>query len=320
MSCFVTGAYGLLGSWLVRALIQRGDRVTVLRRDRPARSALGVMGLEHDVAVVDGDIRDGRLLDRVLGEYEVDTVFHLAAQTLVPTANASPTATFEANIAGTWTVLEAARLHQVPRTIVASSDKAYGDHDRLPYVEDLPLQPRYPYDTSKAAADMLSRSYWHTWGLPVAVTRCANLYGGGDLNRSRLVPEVVAAVLGGRRPVIRSDGSPRRDFLYVEDAVSAYLALADAMADGRGHGEAFNVGTGVPVSVLELVEAICRVGETDLEPDIRGSGTPSGEIDEQYLDAGRLRALVGWEPAITLDDGLRRTLDWYRKHPDVLPA
>ncbi|HMJ02098.1 MAG TPA: NAD-dependent epimerase/dehydratase family protein [Conexibacter sp.] len=231
-SVFVTGAYGLLGSWLTRALVARGDRVTVLRRDRAPRSALLLDGVEQAVDVVHGDLNDPGLVARALGEYEVDTVFHLAAQTIVGTANRSPVETFESNVRGTWTLLEACRLHGIERVLVAASDKAYGASATLPYREDHPLEPRHPYDVSKAATDLIARSYWHTFGLPIAVTRFANLYGGGDLNRSRLVPEAVAAALAGRAPVIRSDGTPERDFLYVEDAVDAYLRLCDALDEG----------------------------------------------------------------------------------------
>jgi CDP-glucose 4,6-dehydratase len=316
----VTGAYGLLGSWLVRGLLERGDRVTVLRRDRPPRSGLGMMGLEGDVAVVEGDIRDASVISRAIGEYEVDTVYHLAAQTLVQVANRSATSTFESNIEGTWTVMECVRNHGVPRTIVASSDKAYGPHDTLPYQEHFALQPRYPYDVSKAATDLIARSYWHTFGVPVAVTRCANLYGGGDLNFSRLVPEVVRAVLAGRRPIIRSDGSPERDYLYVEDAVGAYLAITDALDAGRAAGEAFNAGSGRPLAVLDLVRAISKAADRDIEPDIQGTGTPSGEIDRQYVDTTKIRDRCGWSPVVDLDDGLRRTIDWYRAHPEVLAS
>jgi CDP-glucose 4,6-dehydratase len=224
-SVFVTGAYGLLGSWLVKRLVEQDARVTVLRRDLVGASALVLEGTERRVTVVQGDICDPRLVERALAEHEVDTVFHLAAQTIVAIANAAPLSTFETNIRGTWTVLEACRHVGVARVIVAASDKAYGASDRLPYREELALQPRHPYDVSKAATDMLARSYWHTFGLPVAVTRFANLYGGGDLHRSRLVPEAALAAIAGRRPVIRSDGTPVRDFLYVEDAVAAYLAI-----------------------------------------------------------------------------------------------
>jgi CDP-glucose 4,6-dehydratase len=318
-SVFVTGGYGLLGTWLVRALVDRGDRVVVLRRDDPSASALRLEGLEERCEVVPGDVCDGPALERALGDYEVDTAFHLAAQTLVGTANRSPVPTFEVNIRGTWTLLEACRRMEVERVVVAASDKAYGDHDELPYREDFALRPRFPYDVSKAATDMIARSYFHTYGLPVAVTRFANLYGGGDLNFSRLVPEAVAAVLQGRRPVIRSDGSPERDFLYVEDAAAAYLAIADALGDGAA-GEAFNAGAGEPRSVLDVVKAVCSVAGTEVDPDIQGAGVPAGEIDRQYVDAGKLRELTGWQPQVELEEGVRRTIEWYRAHSEVLPA
>lgn len=317
-STFVTGASGLLGSWLVRALLARGDRVTILQRDRAPRSALALDGLLDAVDVVHGDLNDAGLVARALGEYEVDTVFHLAAQTIVPTANRSPLATFESNVRGTWTLLEACRLHGAERVLVAASDKAYGASATLPYREDQPLDPRYPYDVSKAATDMIARSYWHTFGLPVAVTRFANLYGGGDLNRSRLIPEAIGAALAGRAPEIRSDGTPERDFLYVEDAVAAYLLLCDALDDGAARGEAFNAGGGTPHAVRDVVARICAIAGTDVEPDVRGSGTPAGEIDRQYVDPAKLRALTGWTARVPLDEGLRRTVDWYRAHPQAL--
>jgi CDP-glucose 4,6-dehydratase len=314
----VTGAYGLLGGWLTAALVEGGARVTVVRRDEQPRSALVLTGLEAWVDVVHGDICTEGLVERALAEYEVDTVFHLAAQTIVPTANRSPVSTFETNIRGTWTLLEACRRHGAERVVVASSDKAYGAHDELPYREDYALQPVYPYDVSKAATDLIARSYWHTWGVPVAVTRFANLYGGGDVNGSRLVPEAVAAALAGRAPVVRSDGSPERDFLYVEDAVDAYLAIGDALGRGDGRGEAFNAGGGRPHRVLDVVRLICRLAGTEVEPDVRGQGTPAGEIDRQWVDATKLRALTGWAPKIELEDGLRRTIAWYRAHPAAL--
>jgi len=319
-STFVTGGYGLLGSWLVRALLERGDRVVVLRRDRTPRSALVLGDLERRVDVVHGDITEPGLVARALGEYEVDTVFHLAAQTIVPTANRSPVATFETNVRGTWLLLEACRLHGAARVVVAASDKAYGPSDALPYREDHPLQPRHPYDVSKAATDLIARCYWHTYGLPVAVTRFANLYGGGDLNRSRLVPEAVAAALAGRPPVIRSDGTPERDFLYVEDAVAAYLLLADALDDPAAgvRGEAFNAGSGRPHAVRDVVALICEIAGADVVPDVRGRGTPAGEIDRQWVDAGKLRAATGWAPRVDLREGLERTVAWCRAHPEAL--
>ncbi len=326
-SVFVTGGSGLLGSWLVRALVARGDRVVVLARDRTPRSALALDPVADAVGAVHGDLNEPGLVARALGEYEVDTVFHLAAQTIVGTANRSPLATFESNVRGSWTLLEACRLHGAARVVVAASDKAYGASATLPYREDQPLDPRYPYDVSKAATDLIARSYWHTFGLPVAVTRFANLYGGGDLNRSRLIPEAIGAALAGRAPVIRSDGTPERDFLYVEDAVEAYLLLADALdgddPDPAAHprsarGEAFNAGGGAPHAVRDVVARICAIAGTDVEPDVRGTGTLAGEIDRQYVDTAKLRALTGWEPRVGLDEGLRRTVDWYRAHPQAL--
>ena len=317
-SAFVTGAYGLLGTSLVRALVHDGVEVTVLRRDATPRSALVLEGLEAQVNVVTGDLVGAGVVERALGEYEVDSVFHLAAQTIVGTANRSPASTWDTNLRGTWTVLEACRLHPVARVVVAASDKAYGQHAELPYREDFALQPRYPYDVSKAATDLIARSYWHTYELPVATTRFANLYGGGDTNRSRLVPEAIDAALAGRRPVIRSDGTPERDFLYVDDAVTAYLQIAAALGGDGARGEAFNAGGGEPHAVREVVERICAIAGTDVEPDIRGTGTPAGEIDRQYVDTTKLRELTGWQPEVGLDEGLRRTVAWYREYPTAL--
>ncbi|MEA2211144.1 MAG: hypothetical protein QOF83_1092 [Solirubrobacteraceae bacterium] len=314
----VTGAHGLLGAWLVIALLQARVRVVVVRRDVPVATGLGLMGLEDRVSTVSGDICAPGLIERVLGEYEVDSVFHLAAQTLVGTANRAPLETFETNIRGTWLLLEACRRHSVESVIVASSDKAYGPAERLPYTEDQALGPRYPYDVSKAAADLIARSYWHTYGLPVAVTRCANLYGGGDLNPSRLIPEAIDAALAGRPPVIRSDGSPERDFLYVEDAAAAYLALWRAVLAGQGRGEAFNAGGGKPHRVGDVVALICGLVGTGVAPDVRGQGVPHGEIDRQWVDATKLRELTGWRPEVGLEEGLRRSIDWYRRHPQAL--
>ena len=311
-SVLVTGAHGLLGSWLVGALLEAGARVVAVRRDEPAINGLALLGLSDRVDVVHGDICSDGLIARALNEYDVDSVFHLAAHTLVGTANHAPLSTFETNIRGTWLVLEACRLHGVQRVIVASSDKAYGRHDELPYLESLSLQPIYPYDVSKAAADLLARSYWHTFELPVAVTLFANLYGGADTNRSRLIPEAVCAALEGRPPVIRSDGSPERDFLYVEDAVRAYLAIWEALGRGEGRGEAFNAGGGTPHRVGDVVELICSLAGTGVRPEIRGRGVPHGEIDRQWVDCSKLTGLTGWQPQLSLQDGLRRTIDWYR--------
>ena len=316
---FVTGAFGLLGSWLVKALLRDGARPTVLKRDLVTVSALELEGTDRRVNVVAGDICDGALLERALSEYEVDSVFHLAAQTIVGVAHTSPASTFDTNIRGTWTLLEACRRVGVERVVVAASDKAYGAHDQLPYREDFALLPRHPYEVSKAATDMIARSYWHTFELPVAVTRLANLYGGGDLNLSRLVPECALAALEGRRPVIRSDGTLERDFLYVEDAVDAYLAIWRLLGDGRGAGEAFNAGGDRPHSVLEVVGLTCKAAGTGVEPDVRGTGTPPGEITRQWVDSTKLRTMSGWAPQLTLEAGLLRTVQWYREYLRELP-
>jgi CDP-glucose 4,6-dehydratase len=317
-SVLVTGGDGLLGSWLCAALVARGASVVVIRRDEPAAPGLELLGVADRVSTVRGDICEEGLIARTLNEYEVSSVFHLAAQTLVTTANRSPRSTFETNIRGTWMLLEDCRVHGVSSVVVASSDKAYGRQPELPYREQQPLVPSYPYDVSKAAADLIARSYWHTFELPVAVTRFANLYGGGDTNRSRLVPETVAAALCGRAPVIRSDGSPERDFLYVEDAVAAYLAIWEAVLDGRGCGEAFNAGGGDPHRVRDVVQLICRLAGSGVEPEIRGAGVPHGEIDRQYVDAAKLRELTGWQPRVGLEQGLRMTIEWYRSNPRAL--
>jgi CDP-glucose 4,6-dehydratase len=313
-SVLVTGAYGLVGSWLVKSLLEHGAHVVTVQRDQPAVSSLALLGLEDRVDVVHGDICGDGLLARALAEYEVDTVFHLAAQTLVGTALRAPVSTFETNIRGTWLLLEACRAQGVARVLVASSDKAYGRHQTLPYTEDHALRPVYPYDVSKAACDLLARSYWHTFGLPVAVTRFANVYGGADTNRSRLIPEAVCAAIAGAAPIIRSDGSPERDFLYVEDAVNAYLAIWSALGRGEARGEAFNAGGGKPHSVRDVVALVCRLAGSSVQADIRGEGTPPGEIDRQWLDATKLRELTGWRPSVELEEGLRRTIDWYREH------
>jgi CDP-glucose 4,6-dehydratase len=320
VNALVTGARGFAASWLARALLENGSEVTSLDREGFSPSGLELQGIADDVNDVVGDLRDQELMLGLLRDNSIDAVFHLAAQAIVGDANASPIPTFQTNIEGSWVVLEACREARVELVVVASSDKAYGPHEQLPYTEDSALQPVFPYDVSKAATDLIARSYWHTYGLPVAVTRFANLYGGGDGNFSRLIPETVTAVLDGRRPLIRSDGSPERDFLYVEDAASAYLAVADALASGRAGGEAFNAGWGRPHPVREVVDLICELGPNDVEPDYRGAGKPSGEIDRQYLDSTKIREQIGWQPKVELWDGIQRTLDWYGAHPEVRPV
>jgi CDP-glucose 4,6-dehydratase len=316
----VTGGHGFVASHLARALLERGDTVTVLDLAPPRLSGLALQGIESEVESIGADLRDARLVGATLDAGGFDVVFHLAAQTLVGPAMSDPTATFESNVRGTWTLLEACRHADVPAVVVASSDKAYGPHEELPYREDFPLRPASPYEASKAAADAIALSYAPAYGLPVAVTRFANIYGGGDLNFSRLVPEAIAAVLEGRRPAIRSDGSPQRDFLYVDDAIAAYLAIEHEVgAGGPAAGEAFNAGGERPHSVAEVLEEIAEVSGRRVEPEYHGTGSPAGEIDRQYVDSAKLRALTGWRPKIELQEGLRRTLEWYRVNPEARP-
>jgi CDP-glucose 4,6-dehydratase len=318
-AALVTGGRGFVGAWLLRGLLERGvDAISFDVEGESGRpSGPELLGIERDVADVRGDLRDAADVARALDEGEVDAVFHLAAQTIVGSAAGAPAETFDVNVRGTWTVLEACRERGVRSVIVASSDKAYGAHEELPYREHFALQPTAPYEASKSAADLIARSYWHSYGLPVAVTRFANIYGGGDLNFSRLIPEAVSAAVDGRAPVIRSDGSPVRDFLYVEDAVGAYLAIADALDRDEVRGEAFNAGGERPYTVGEVVELIAMLSGSGVEPDIRGTGNPDGEIDRQYVDATKIRELVGWTPQVSLEEGLRRTIEWYREHPEA---
>lgn len=317
----VTGGHGFAASHLARALLERGDAVTVLDLGSPRVSGLALQGIDGEVELVEADLRDETRVGATVESSEFDVVFHLAAQTLVGPASADPAATFETNVRGTWTLLEACRRADVPAVIVASSDKAYGPSEELPYREEMRLRPASPYEASKAAADAIALSYWPAFGLPVAVSRFANIYGGGDLNFSRLVPEAIAAVLEGRRPAIRSDGSPERDLLYVEDAVAAYLAIERTVgAGGPAAGEAFNAGGERPYSVAEVLEAIAEVSGTGLEPEYQGTGNPAGEIDRQYVDSTKLRELTSWRPEVELRDGLARTLEWYRVHPEALPG
>jgi CDP-glucose 4,6-dehydratase len=320
----VTGAHGFVASHLARALLEGGDAVRVLDRPDPRladvggprRSSLDLLGLRDEVELAEGDLRDADAVTAAVAG--CDSVFHLAAQTIVGVARRSPVETLEVNVRGAWNVFEACRDHGVARVVFASSDKAYGSSPELPYTEDFPLRAAYPYDASKAAADIIARSYASAYEVPLAVTRFANIYGGGDLNFSRLIPETVVAVLDGRPPQIRSDGSPERDFLHVDDAVSAYLAIAEVLAGKEARGEAFNAGGERPHSVREVVDLIA-VG-SGVEPEYLGDGTPDGEIDRQYVDSTKLRELTGWRPQVELADGLARTLDWYRSNPEARPV
>jgi CDP-glucose 4,6-dehydratase len=308
----VTGASGFIGGWLVDRLVAHGAAVVCLVRDAVPRSPVLRPPLSERVTVVRGDVRDQALLERALGEYEIATAFHLAAQTLVPIANQNPVSTLDTNVAGTWALLEACRRSpRVAQIVIASSDKAYGAHDVLPYDEATPLRARHPYDVSKACADLIAQSFAQTFGLPIAITRFGNCYGGGDWNPSRLVPGTIRAALRGERPSLRSDGRFVRDWLYVEDAAEAYLLLAEALAARPAlAGEAFNFSLEAPLSVLDLVRRILAVMGSDLEPIVRGEATH--EIPAQSLSAARAREVLGWSPRFSLDEGLARTVAWYR--------
>ena len=309
---FVTGATGLLGSWLVKRLVDLEADVVCLVRDWIPQSQLHRGGLLEKVKTVRGDVRERGVLERVLGEYEIDTVFHLAAQTIVGIANRNPVSTFETNVAGTWSLLEACRRSPaVKQIVVASSDKAYGDQEQLPYQETMPLAGRHPYDVSKSAADLITQAYASTYRIPVVVTRCGNFYGGGDLNWSRIVPGTIRSVLRGRRPVIRSDGRHIRDYLYIEDGAAAYTFLAEHLAENRELiGDAFNFSIEQPMSVLQLTELILEGMGSDLRPDVRDEAV--NEIRRQYLSAAKVRETLGWRPLFSLEQGLDITIDWYR--------
>jgi CDP-glucose 4,6-dehydratase len=309
---FVTGASGLLGSWLVQRLLRAGADVVCLVRDWVPQSELVRGGVLDNVKVVRGDVCDRETVERALGEYEIDTVIHLAAQTIVGIANRNPVSTFESNVAGTWTLLEACRRSpKISSVVVASSDKAYGEHEQLPYNEDAPLVGRHPYDVSKSCADLIAQAYASTYDLPVAITRCGNLYGGGDLNWNRIVPGTIRSVLRGQQPVVRSDGQFVRDYFYVEDGAAANMSLAERLAsDASLKGHAFNFSNETQVTVLELVERILKSMDSDLEPEVRNEAV--NEIRRQYLSAEKARTVLDWRPLFTLDEGLRATIAWYR--------
>jgi len=307
----VTGATGLVGSWVVKRLRALQADVVCLVRDWVPQSELVMSHQLDQVKVVRGDVRDQALLERALGEYEIDTVIHLAAQTIVPIAARNPISTFESNIGGTWTLLEACRRSPLVKQVVtASSDKAYGDHDGRSYDEDTPLKGRHPYDASKSCADLIAQSYASVFEVPVAITRCGNFYGGGDLNWNRIVPGTIRSVLRGQRPVIRSDGRSVRDYFYVEDGAAAYLTLAEQLSSRPElRGQAFNFSNETPVAVLDLVQRILGLMGSRLAPEVRNEARH--EIARQTLTAQKARRVLGWSPSFSLDDGLRRTIDWY---------
>jgi CDP-glucose 4,6-dehydratase len=313
---FVTGGTGLVGSWLVRRLIEAGADVVCLVRDWVPQSELVRTNLMEQVKVVRGDIRERETVERTLGEYEIDTVIHLAAQTIVTIANRNPLSTFETNIAGTWNLLESCRRSpSVKQIVIASSDKAYGDQETLPYNENTPLQGRHPYDVSKSAADLIANTYAASFDLPVAITRCGNFYGGGDLNWNRIIPGTIRSILRGQNPIIRSDGKYIRDYFYVEDGAAAYMLLAEKLAEHPElKGEAFNFSNEIQVTVCEIVEHILRLMNSDLKPEIRNE--TANEIRHQYLSAEKARRVLNWHPLFQLDEGLKKTIEWYRKFFD----
>lgn len=312
-TAFVTGATGLVGSCLTRRLLEEGARVVALVRDWDPQSDFIRSGTVNRCSVVSGRLEEAADLTRGIVEHEADTVFHLGAQAIVGTAYRSPLATYEANIRGTYNLLEACRVHQdlVRRVVIASSDKAYGEATVLPYTEDMPAAGRHPYDVSKSCTDLLAMATARSYGLNLAIARCGNIYGRGDLNWSRVVPGTLRLALEGKPPVLRSDGTLTRDYVYLEDVATAYLDLAEACPREGVRGEAFNFGPERPLSVLEIVRAtLAAVGRPDLEPVIQGGAR--GEIQDQYLSAEKAGRVLGWRPSFTLEQGLAETAAWYR--------
>jgi CDP-glucose 4,6-dehydratase len=311
---FITGASGLVGGWLVEALLENRADVVVLLRDWVPGSRLITSKLLEKATIVRGDLADPKNLERILAEYEIQSVIHLAAQTIVPIANKNPLSTFESNIAGTWNLLESCRsIKTIQSIVIASSDKAYGDVSELPYKEDMPLRALYPYDVSKACADMISISYAKTFDMPIAITRCGNFFGGGDLNWNRIIPGTIRSIIRGQSPIIRSDGNLVRDYIYVEDAVSAYMTLTEALTlNPTLAGEAFNFSNGTQRNVLELTKTVINILGSNLEPLIQGHN--HGEIQEQYLDSIKATTKLGWVPRYGLEEGLKKTVSWYKNY------
>ena len=310
---FVTGCTGLIGAWLTKELVAKGARVVGLVRDSVPRTTFTEWGLAEQITTVRGDLSDLGLLTRILHEYAIDTVFHLAAQAAVPVASKDPYLTFESNIRGTYTLLEACRRASPKRVIVASSDKAYGDQVTLPYTEDAPLHGDYPYDVSKSCVDLLAQSYWKTYELPVCITRCANMFGPGDLQWTRIVPRTIRLALRDEAPTIRSDGFYKRDYCYVRNIADAYMTLAERMEENWTWGEAYNFGSETPLTVFELVEKILsKMGKGHLLPNVQNTAT--GEIRHQWLDCTKARTDLGWRPTYTLDEGLEATIAWYTQY------
>ena len=307
----VTGADGFIGSHLAKALVDKGAEVTTIVRDLKRKNNIDVLGIK--VNIVNGDLVSYVDCERTINEYDIEFCFHIAAQAIVGPANRSPLSTFESNIKGTWNILEACRVSKtIKGIIIASSDKAYGQQEKLPYTEDSPLQGYYPYDASKAAAEMLARSYFMTYNLPLAITRNANTYGPADMNLSRIIPDVISSLLKDKQPIIRSDGSPERDYMHITDAVNAYLTLAENLHRKEVLGEAFNFGTGKPISVLDLYKKIIKFMGKSIEPKILGEA--KNEIDRQYLDSAKAKKVLNWEAKYDIDAGLKETIEWYKDY------
>ncbi|MBK8314491.1 MAG: GDP-mannose 4,6-dehydratase [Acidobacteria bacterium] len=316
-NAFVTGATGFVGSHVARLLVEQGANVVCLQRDAVRNNSLDIMSLRDKVSVIDGTLEDFALMERIVNEYEIDAVFHLAAQALVGVANRSPISTFEANIRGTYSLLEACRKSEtVKRVVVASSDKAYGSHDKLPYAEDYPLLGLFPYDASKACTDIIARSFAHSYKTPVVVSRFANIYGPGDMNMSRIIPGAIVSVLRDEAPIIRSDGTPIREFIYVDDVARGYLLLAERIDEVIG--EAFNFGAGDTVQMLDLVNRIISLSGRDLKPHVMLQKKIEREIDAQYLSAEKVERRLGWRAEVSLDEGLKRSMEWYQKNLDLI--
>jgi len=313
----ITGVTGFVGTWLAKDLVERGANVVGLIRDEIPNMPLRTMGIYNKLgAVAGGDIISYNSVKRVFNEYEIDTCFHLAAQTIVGVAKRSPTITFDINIKGTWNILEAARTSEkLKRLVLASTDKVYGEPIKLPIREDHPLLAAYPYDASKACVERLAKTYFITYGLPVAITRCCNIFGGGDLNFSRIIPGTIKSIIFNQNPIIRSDGTPVRDFIYVKDAARAYIVLAESMGKAGVNGEAFNFGSNAPINMLDLVKKIIEVsGRKGLAPDVQGTKKPDAEIDEQYLSSEKAKRVLGWQPQFILESGLKETIKWYEDY------
>ena len=309
---FITGCSGLIGSWLTKSLIEKGAEVTGLVRDFVPNSNFNKLGLDKKINIVNGDIQDINTVRRAMGEYHTDTVFHLAAQPLVQLAFKDPVSTFKANIEGTWNILDSCRKLDINRVILASSDKAYGTHEKLPYDETFALNGRFPYDATKTCADVLAQTYFNTYGLPIGITRCGNIFGGGDLNFDRIIPETIKNLIHDKNPVIRSDGQFIREFFYVKDVADAYTTLAENLHKDGVKGEAFNFGSEEPIKIIDLVNKIIEVsGKTNLQPEILNKA--KAEIVAQYLTSEKAKRVLNWEPKYNLDKGLKETYEWYNQ-------